>query len=248
MNFNKLCLVVNTVSHCSDLWGMFFGQIEKHFPNNKIYVFSDISTNLPENVIPVLYNPKDNFRTQYLNCIKEVEEPFLIYLNEDYILYNDVNIELIKEYLDVLIQDDSISFIKTNRNMNTANKKYCSRNDLFYLNPDLQYFYSQNVALWRKETLMNIHESSPDLHIAGLRTLLQFEVEANKVCKKMNLNGLYSYHNEPKRGKYHYDSIVFPYIATAIIKGRWNLKEYFVELNPLLKKYDIDIKRRGDNR
>ena len=37
------CVVVNTVSHCKDLWGMFFGQLEKHYPNNKIYVFSDVS-------------------------------------------------------------------------------------------------------------------------------------------------------------------------------------------------------------
>jgi hypothetical protein len=29
--------------------------------------------------------------------------------------------------------------------------------------------------------------------------------------------------SEKKRGMYHYDSIVFPYIATAINKGKWNM-------------------------
>ena len=35
---------------------------------------------------------------------------------------------------------------------------------------------------------------------------------------------------DKKRGKYHYDSSVFPYICTAVIKGKWNYKEYKKEL------------------
>lgn len=56
---------------------------------------------------------------------------------------------------------------------------------------------------------------------------------------------LINFGNEKKRGISHYDSPVFPYIATAINKGKWNLSEYPVELNFLFKKYSIDPTVRG---
>jgi len=248
MNIKELVLVINTVSHCKDLWEMFFTQLEKHYPNRKIYVFTDNADGLPTNVTSILYDPENNFRTQYLSCIKQVEEEFMIYLNEDYVLYDDVKIDLIDEYVNEMKLNNEISFIKTTKSsINYTENKYKNRSDLFYLNPNSQYFFSQNVGIWRTRILEKIHELGPDLHIAGMRTNSQFEVEANTVCKNLKLQGLYSYHKEPKRGKYHYDSIVFPYIATAIIKGKWNLWEYFNELYPLLMKYQINPEIRGAN-
>jgi hypothetical protein len=38
---------------------------------------------------------------------------------------------------------------------------------------------------------------------------------------------------------------VYPYIATAIIKGKWNLSEYPIELGDLLSEYKIDKSIRG---
>jgi len=51
--------------------------------------------------------------------------------------------------------------------------------------------------------------------------------------------------SEKKRGLYHYDSLVFPYIATAINKGKWNLIEYEDVLNPLFEEYNINPFERG---
>ena len=51
--------------------------------------------------------------------------------------------------------------------------------------------------------------------------------------------------DEKKRGLYHYDSFVYPYVATAINKGKWNLKEYTEELNPIFDEYNINPFERG---
>ena len=48
-----------------------------------------------------------------------------------------------------------------------------------------------------------------------------------------------------KRGLYHYDSLVFPYIATAINKGKWNYNEYQKELDELFTEYEINPFERG---
>ena len=51
--------------------------------------------------------------------------------------------------------------------------------------------------------------------------------------------------NEVKRGVHHYDSIVFPYIATAINKGKWNMSEYSKELDKVFYEYGIIPFERG---
>jgi hypothetical protein len=51
--------------------------------------------------------------------------------------------------------------------------------------------------------------------------------------------------DEKRRGLYHYDSFVYPYVATAINKGKWNLNEYTEELNPIFEEYGINPFERG---
>ena len=108
----NLSVVVNTHSSCSDIWPMFFGQIEQFFPNQKIYVFSDTLENLPNNCIPILYSNDDSYRTQYLKCIKQVNEKYCLTLNEDYILYDNVDIEGVNYCIDFLESNDDTSFVR----------------------------------------------------------------------------------------------------------------------------------------
>ena len=51
--------------------------------------------------------------------------------------------------------------------------------------------------------------------------------------------------DERKRGIYHCDSIIYPYIATAITKGKWNYGEYMTELDELFNEYGIVPFERG---
>ncbi len=61
----------------------------------------------------------------------------------------------------------------------------------------------------------------------------------------LNITGLYHYNKEPKRGLYHYDSSIFPYICTAVVRGRWNTLEYKYELSKIAEKYKVDFSKRG---
>ena len=49
---------------------------------------------------------------------------------------------------------------------------------------------------------------------------------------------------EPNRGG-HFDSFVWPYIATAIVKGKWNITQYSKELDLILNESNIDIEKRS---
>ena len=244
-DLKDLAVVVNTHSSCTDVWPMFFGQLEKHLGKLQTYVFTNNEDGLPDYVSPVLYKEEDKYRTQYLNCLKSVREPFILHLNEDYILYNDVDFSKIRSCLQVLATNRELCCVRFTRGPNFTNDKF--RDGLHYLTHDKEYFFSQTAGLWNKDLLEKIHELGPDTHIGVNGAQYgHFEEDANRVCKDLNLTGLIAYNDEPLRhNAAHHDSSIFPYIATAIVKGKWNLSEYSLELLPLLEKYNIDPTRRG---
>ena len=43
----------------------------------------------------------------------------------------------------------------------------------------------------------------------------------------------------------HYDDKCLPYIATALVAGKWNIGEYQEELDALAEEYDVDLSVRG---
>lgn len=48
-----------------------------------------------------------------------------------------------------------------------------------------------------------------------------------------------------KRGDGHFDNSDLPHISTAIVKGRWNISEYPVEIQRLSRRYGIKLEDRG---
>ncbi len=236
-------IIVNTVSICSDIWEMFFTQLEKHFPNQKVYVFSDVKSEVYKKHNVILYDKNLDFRTQYYECLKQVKEDYCLNMNDDYILYDDVKIESIKNIINVLKKNSDISFIRVGKGYNNTKNNFVD--NLYYLDPLFPFFYSQTVAVWKTKILLSIHELSPKSSIGRKDDLPQLEVVANDICKHLKLKGLYHYDNESKRGSAHYDSNIFPYIASALVSGKWNLTEYPNELGPLINQYNINIENRG---
>ena len=245
MNLQEIPIVVNTTSKNSDVWKMFYSQIKKHFPQHaEIYTFSDV----PNNEFigqTFLYDKNLKFRSQFLSCIKKVPEDYCIFISEDYVLYDNVNINKIEFLQNILREDDTISFIKLFKGADFQEPLYKGIENLFELSLSNPYFFSQSATLWRTRDLEKIFENGPDLHIAGEGLNDHFELGAQETCRKLNLKGLYYYNNEPKRGIHHHDCSIFPHVATALVKGKWNLSEYYKELMPLLIEYQINSSERG---
>jgi|10_taG_2_1085330.scaffolds.fasta_scaffold105592_2 hypothetical protein len=245
-----IALIVNTVSKNSDLWKLFFGQLERHLGGEfKKYVFVDEGNDdIPSDCETILYDKEQIFQEQFSSCIAKVPEKYCIYISEDYILYEDVRLDLIEEYHKVMERHPVLSFIRFVRGgvIDMGMSNYRHYNDLYELSTALPYFYTGQVALWRTRDLEKIHVEGPKLHIGNNDWENSFEYQATKVCQDLHLKGLYCYHGEPKRGIYHYDTIVFPHICTALVKGQWNMAEYKMELTPLLDDYKIDTIPRGE--
>ena len=237
-------LVTNTHSINNDLWEAHIGQIQKYMSETH-YIFSDEFDFEADNINFISYDPDLKFRSQYLDCIQWVDEEFCLYLNEDYLLYDEPDIEKIQEYVDVMKGDESLSFVRLTRGPNFLDKMHDNSDTLYYADPEGEYFFSQTASLWRTLDLQEIHDEGPDLHIAGNVMSEQFEVVASETCRDLGTQGLVHFSGESKRGMHHYDSSVFPYVASALVKGKWNMSEYSQELTKLFREYSIDPYTRG---
>jgi hypothetical protein len=105
--------------------------------------------------------------------------------------------------------------------------------DTLIVNPYSKFSIQPTII--RKEVLMQIAE--------GVGALNIWDFENAIVGAGMDFMARKG--NERKRGVYHYDSFVYPYIATAINKGKWNLVEYQEELNPMFEEHNINPFERG---
>jgi len=246
---NKTCLIVNTVSKNHDIWKMFFDQINKFVTSDffhKKYIFVDNDLEkTPEDYEVIRYDSNVKYRDQFVSCIEHVQEEYCIYISEDYILYDTVDEQKINQFKDILNQHSSLSFIRFMRGGVYDGPFDQHSDNLYYVPQDKDYFYTNQAALWRTRDLKKIHDLGPNLHIANKDWQNSFEYQATKICNELNIQGLFCHYGESKRGLYHYDSKVFPHISTALVKGKWNMSEYPDEMGKLIKKYKINIMKRG---
>lgn len=235
---DNLALVIDTTSKYSDVWPMYFGQLDKHLgPQFKKYLFTDYCLGISgENMVRVYYDNVDSYRNQILNCLKQVEEEYIIYNSEDYVLYGDVNMDNVVWLLKYLKDGyDFIKFIKG------PEKTQLLEDDVHIIDPNDDNFFAQQCSIWRTESLIRVIEKNP-LNSGRM----EVEPAGSAICRTLGIKGLqYFEGTEKKRGLHHYDSFIWPSIATAVVKGKWNVREYPNELIPLFEEYNINPNDRG---
>ena len=80
----------------------------------------------------------------------------------------------------------------------------------------------------------------------GGDNIWQFEEYSSQICDYFGIKtGMTFFETDKKRGQFHWDSSIYPYFATAVVKGKWNFTDYEEKLLPLLEKYSIDYTKRG---
>ena len=106
-------------------------------------------------------------------------------------------------------------------------------------------FWSKNeFSFTLFDKILNIKSNiQGTLNNLNLKKLILSHSKTTQLVGDFNFRNIFG--NEKQRGIYHYDSLVFPYIATAINKGKWNMSEYSNELDKLFGEYNINPFERG---
>ena len=235
--FDNVALIVYSHSDYSDVWPLFFGQSEKFLGDfeNK-YFLVDKQVDIPGWQI-LEYDDSLSYNERVASCLGEVREEFVILHHEDMPLYEKPEIEVI-EKLPSAMKEYGLDFVKFGAiNLHTSTKLDEELN-LFKID-SAQYLMAVQPSIWGTSRLFEVYEKSK------IKNIQDFEHYASFVANTIGINGSFLYNNEPLRGEFHYDTKVYPYIATAVVAGKWDLLLYKNELGALLREYDIDPKERG---
>ncbi len=226
---NNMISVVYTNSKCNDVYNIFEKQYRK-FNQLPLYKISDTEANH-------VYNQNDPYWKHWVDALEKIEDEYFIYHQEDFILYDNVNDFELERCKNILKNNKEYSFVRL---IKSGFKLSTNVVDDYVYEIGKQSFplYSMQATIWKKQEFIDLYKNT--------KQEKWFECEEyENACKNLNIQGLYYYSGEKERGGCHCDSSIYPYIATAVVKGKWNLSEYNEELRPLLIKNNININIRG---
>lgn len=153
-------------------------------------------------------------------------------------LYDSPNIDRVTSYPSIMNHHgiDCIKLLKGGEKSDIPFYKY---DGLKEISNTSRWSFAIQPTIWNTKSYLKLCENISN------QSIWEFERNGQQVFKDLHMRALYTYRGEPKRGKHHWDSSVFPYIATAIGKGKWNFGEYKKELTVILEEYNIDYAIRG---
>tara|TARA_B100001248_G_scaffold132420_1_gene99493 strand:+ start:564 stop:1280 length:717 start_codon:yes stop_codon:yes gene_type:complete len=226
-------VLLYTHSDYSWVWKYWHQQMDKFLDNYQKICMVNSNTLFRHDYISIKYDDKQDYRNRILSCLETLnDDKTVLFCHEDMFLYDQPNFTLLKEFTD-LVSNEKCHLIKLIRAFENLEKSNIHEK-LFY-NPEDQLFSIQPTLL-KIKTLKYIFKSVPGDNI------WEFESNTNKKYLK-NIISLCSFdsNKDRKRGKFHYDSSTYPYICTAVVKGKWNYKEYKKELFEIFynKKFNI---------
>lgn len=229
----RISILTHTHSDCADIWIPYSDKIREYLPytHNVVtnYAIYDPTINKQ-----ILYDDKLPYSLRLKHALENIESKYILLMLEDYIPYAECDIQFIEQTIDKMNSNDSIGFVRL---IQSGAGKLCDfDNDLYIISPDEPYFFSTQATIWRRDLLLKLVST---VEIKSVRN----EPETSPHLKQLGLLGLCV----KARGKVvggHFDSVCFPYIATACVAGKWNMSEYPI-LGPLLQSYNIDPNVRG---
>jgi hypothetical protein len=235
----KLSFICYSHSSYSDAWPVFFGQLKKHCSYSNLYLFTDSyeDEKIPEDVEVVLYKDEDSYQQRVFSCLETLDEEIVVFCHEDMPLYSDADKVTLSDFSE-MVENDEVQFIKLLRG-GYENTKFVPFSDSRLVESPSTMIFTVQPTICKLSNLMKIYE------ITQGDNMWEFEQNTAFTALREGFTGAMAYQvGDKKRGAHHWDSSVFPYVATAIVKGQWNFSEY-PELHTLLSEYRINPELRG---
>jgi hypothetical protein len=238
---NNICHITFTHSDCSDIWPLYFTQMKKYFSVDiEHFVCTEsYKNNLPSGKKSLIYNEALTYPERLLSCLEQIPEyEFIFFDHEDMFLYAEPNFSELQLYYG-LMKNHQLEYIRLIKGGDYKSNVSSSTDSLQNLELKSKWIFSIQPSFWKVSVLKEILLANLNCNIWEL------EVKSQKVVKKMKIKAAFSHKSGTRRGLHHFDNNVYPYIATAIGKGKWNLSEYSKELGQILSEHNINPDSRG---
>ena len=223
-------IVVYTHTDMKDIWPMFFGQLKKYVGDTKIYVAVNEDDTQISDYIRIIYDDKKEYTERWNEILEKIEEETFMFMHEDMILFDKLNFPILEKCIGY-VNDKMLDSVK----LILAGEEFQQWPIDTTLVSNQYSKFSIQPTVTRKDIFKEKVNGVSPLNI------WQFEDAITTTGRDFMVR----VGGEQKRGLYHYDSLIFPYVATAINKGKWNLNEYMDVLNPMFEEYNINPFERG---
>jgi hypothetical protein len=238
---SRICHITYTHTDCADVWPVYFHQMQRFFDLGMKHIVSvnRLHDGIPSHVRSIVYDDSLPYPQRLLSSLDRLTEfEYVFFDHEDMFLYGEPDREELMNYYTHLTSRE-LDHIRMIKGGDCKYEQVQGVPSLFRLDLRSKWIFSIQPGFWKRTVLMDILKANPNVNI------WDFEVKSQKAVKKLNLKAGFSYRQGAKRGLHHFDNDVYPYIATAIVKGKWNLGEYKDELVSLLVEHCIDPTARG---
>ncbi len=242
--------VLYTHTDYSDVWPAYFGQTEKFGNCFKQHL---ICVNRPDERIPahyqtLLYDDSKAYPERLKECLTKLPpDGIILFAHEDMFLYDFPKTEKLEAYLQAMQRTEGFfkkrplfDYIKLIKGGSCLSTPMPFEPTLYKMALKSAWMFSIQPTFWRVDAFLTLLSQ----HLQD--TIWTFEEKAQNTCRKLKLQGGYAHDNGKQRGKHHWDNAIYPYIATAIVKGKWNTLEYRDTLLPILDTYGIQLTPRGE--
>tara|TARA_R110002012_G_scaffold311377_2_gene520857 strand:+ start:139 stop:858 length:720 start_codon:yes stop_codon:yes gene_type:complete len=232
---------IHTHTDCRDIWPVFFGQINKYFPDQSKHVLVNQADSFLDNYNTIIYESTLDYTDRIKVALENFSDDIILFTHEDMIPYGEPLYEVMEEYCD-LIKNDKADFIKLLKCMDTPGDYSFP---LSNIHPNLspcpkQYSFTIQPTLCKASKLLDVFNSCAPTNIWDFESKIH-SIFTNFIHNKCFMS---SFTDEKKRGLAHWDSTVYPH-GNMIFKGMWTYKEYPLEIDLLSKEYEFDYKIRG---
>lgn len=236
-----LALLVYSHSEYWDVLDVFLGELHENFNAfNRIFLANERQHNeVSKSFRQILYSDHSQYVDRLIQILVQIPDDVIFFNHEDMILYDRPDM---RHFLDAfeLVKEGGYDYVRlacggTHFGIPIPGKKGLGR----FVRQVSPWMFSIQPSIWRRERLLEL------LSYHRGQGIWDFERDSQKTFKKLRIRGAYSRAKGRRRGRHHFDNLGYPYVATAIVKGEWNVAEYPSEIESFANKYDIDLDVRG---
>lgn len=254
-NLKNIAVVTYTNTKCHDILRIHANQIEEYAGNIKSYILTDQE---PKTLINagahevILYDDNKPYYKQWVESLNSIEEEYIIYLQEDFLLFDDVKYDEIKKCVNFL-SNSEYSFVRFSkfelqmavhggrRGFNRKDfldiKLEENIYDAYCQDPDC-YSFMMQATIWKKNDFVRLYNAAES-------KMWYEDIFWNEATRSAKIQGAFYYSGGLKLGKFHYESHIWPHVCTAVGSGKWSITHHDNRLRDILKKYNVDTSIRG---
>jgi len=246
-----ICAVTYTNSNCHDVLQVHAGQLDKFASGIKSYILTDQKPSFQlKNHEIITYNNNKPYYEQWLSSLEKIKENYIIYLQEDFFLYENVDYEELT-YCRSFLENSDYSFTRfakfdLRRGIHDSRfklKEFPDKlisdkiYDAYTLDEDCFSFMMQ-ATMWKKKDFISLY--------GHVKSEKWFENSAwDKGIRDLKIKGAFHHGGSKQLGKFHWESKVWPHICTAVGKGKWSITHHDHKLTDILQEYKVDLSIRG---